>query len=45
MKLQMDITLCNYLPTSLDCGSIEYLRDKCIGCGLVPAYSFKVMSS
>jgi len=33
---EMDITLYNFLPTSLDRGSTEYLRNKCIGCGLVP---------
>jgi len=33
---EMKITLYNFLPTSLDRGSTEYLGDKCIRCGLVP---------
>ena len=37
---EMDMTLYNFLPTSLDRGSTKYLglyvRDKCIGSGLLP---------
>jgi len=37
--MKLDITLYNFLPTTLDCGSTEYtVRDKCIGCGHVPVW-------
>ena len=34
--MDIGLTLYDFIPTSLDRGSTEYLRDKCIELGLVP---------